>query len=387
MQNHKIGIVLLVFSGCLAAFSCAKKEESFTVETVDGVRFVRNLSARTATAPPRTSFVVDLLIDGEADTQGEVIVSPIDIDADSAGNIYLLDRRDAVVRKLDVRGVFKQTFGRKGQGPGEFDSPSDLELFPDGRILVADPSQMRGCIFSSDGILLSTFSMENASGGFVVGRDGRAVAAYMVGEPFEYRVGVFNFASGDLSPVFRQEMHWPARLMNDRLRYDFPYLVRWAIDSKNRLIVGSAVAYEIRVLDPGGRTEFVFGKDAPRIPVEGEMKDKIAATAPQVLRFQKKPNPYLTNPYFPFFESLAVDERDRIWVQRYQQKWTDRINRDTPYDVFSPEGIFLFEARIAGHVTSKLVFKNGFIYVLKKSETGFPQVVRLKFEESEANRR
>ena len=74
-------------------------------------------------------------------------------------------------------------------------------------------------------------------------------------------------------------------------------------------------------------------------------------------------------------------EGNRIWIQLYQPKWRDRINRDTPYEVFSPEGVFLFEARIPGHVTSKLVFKNERIYVLKKNEAGFFEAIRLKINE------
>src|SRR4030042_2201270 len=93
------------------------------------------------------------------------------------------------------------------------------------------------------------------------------------------------------------------------------------------------------------------------------------------------PNPFMQNPYYPVFESLAIDERDRVWIQHYQPKWTDRINQETPYDVYSPEGIFLFETRIPGHVYSTLVFKNGFIYALKKGESGYPKAVRLKLEE------
>jgi len=95
----------------------------------------------------------------------------------------------------------------------------------------------------------------------------------------------------------------------------------------------------------------------------------------------KGPNPFVNNPYYPVFESLAIDERDRVWVQHYQPKWADQTNQETPYDVFSPEGVFLFEARIPGQVYSKLVFKNGFIYALKKAQSGYPKAVRLKLEE------
>ena len=139
--------------------------------------------------------------------------------------------------------------------------------------------------------------------------------------------------------------------------------------------MGSAVGYELSVMDIQGRLRSKFKKDFDRIPLRGEMLAQVQEID------LKGPNPYLRDPYYPAFESLAIDEQDRIWVQLYQPKWTDRTNQETPYDVFSSEGKFLFGTRIPGHVYSRLVFKNGRIYVLKKTDSGYLKAFRLRLDE------
>ncbi|MCJ7581083.1 MAG: hypothetical protein MUP98_11180 [Candidatus Aminicenantes bacterium] len=58
------------------------------------------------------------------------------------------------------------------------------------------------------------------------------------------------------------------------------------------------------------------------------------------------------------------------------------MRKETRYDVFSPEGNFLFTTQFDFHVHMKLVFHNGFLYALKKDESGYYMAVRFKLDES-----
>ncbi|MBN1939214.1 MAG: hypothetical protein JW843_06490 [Candidatus Aminicenantes bacterium] len=377
-MKNAIPVLILCF---FSAVSCAKKEASYIIETIDGIKVVRNLPGKADSVSTPISFVEDLVLGGEGSGGVDLFYAPVDIDADTAGRVYVLDGKDMTVKQFDRNGDFLRAMGKAGQGPGEFEHATNLEIPPDGRILVADPYRLRYSFFSAEGAFLSSSTMDGYVEGLSSGKNGRCVAGYQDGGRSEYLVGDVDLGTGRFSPVFRRPAFWPARVSNDRFRYDLPHFVRWAVDSRGRLIVGAAVDFEFSVFDAAGVLAFKFKKDRVRVPVEGEMRAKVEEMTALRSPFQKAPNPYLKDLVFPAFESLAVDEKDRIWVESYQPKWHDRINPETSYDVFSPDGVFLFSASLPGHITSKLLFKNGSLYVLKKDSSGFPLAVRFKIRE------
>jgi len=64
--------------------------------------------------------------------------------------IYVLDGMNAEVRVFDLDGKHLRTFGRKGQGPGEFQLPNRLAV-SDEYVRVNDPPQGRIVWFTLDG--------------------------------------------------------------------------------------------------------------------------------------------------------------------------------------------------------------------------------------------
>ena len=69
-----------------------------------------------------------------ADSLG--LVSGVALDA--AGNVYAIDRLAGKVWVFDAQGRLRASVGRKGEGPGEFDSPTGPGIGPDGRLYVRD---------------------------------------------------------------------------------------------------------------------------------------------------------------------------------------------------------------------------------------------------------
>ena len=53
--------------------------------------------------------------------------------------IYVLDESTPRVLVFDLDGGFLRQVGRKGQGPGEYDAPTALQVAPTGELLVMDP--------------------------------------------------------------------------------------------------------------------------------------------------------------------------------------------------------------------------------------------------------
>jgi hypothetical protein len=70
------------------------------------------------------------------------------------GTFAILDQASAEVRVFDVEGAFVRRFGGKGDGPGEFDTPSLLLMTPDETFVVWDSRTRMISQFGLDGSFL-----------------------------------------------------------------------------------------------------------------------------------------------------------------------------------------------------------------------------------------
>ena len=72
---------------------------------------------------------------------------------DDTGNLYVFDRLAARVVVVNPDGDFVREFGRRGEGPGEFQSAMDMVVMHDGRVIVADMGHRAYHLFDPGGSL------------------------------------------------------------------------------------------------------------------------------------------------------------------------------------------------------------------------------------------
>ena len=132
-------IFLAVAPLALAAALAAQK-----IETVDGVRVVHNVKGGLWGHSPRLALELVRKI-GDVDTEDEHVAFnfPNDVAVDPAGNIYVLDTGNTRIQKFGSDGRYLATIGRKGQGPGEFILPDNIDFDRDGNLVVGDSAQSR----------------------------------------------------------------------------------------------------------------------------------------------------------------------------------------------------------------------------------------------------
>jgi hypothetical protein len=82
---------------------------------------------------------------------------PVSISHD-ADAVYVVDAEAHEVRVFSKAGVFLRALGRKGQGPGEFDAPADLDA-RDGRLYLADKFNDRIQVLDGTGKYLGGFKV------------------------------------------------------------------------------------------------------------------------------------------------------------------------------------------------------------------------------------
>ena len=80
---------------------------------------------------------------------------------------------NARIVKFDKEGKFIKAWGKKGSGPGEFDTPHGLVLDPQGRLLVADRGNSRIQVFDQEGRFITEWKQWGRPSGIALDRAGR----------------------------------------------------------------------------------------------------------------------------------------------------------------------------------------------------------------------
>jgi len=92
--------------------------------------------------------------------------------------VYVLDRSDHAVRVYEKNGRFLKTFGRRGQGPGEFNTPSGISILK-GNLYVADSGNARIQILSRAGDYLSSLKLPFRPSDVAALADGVIAVSYL----------------------------------------------------------------------------------------------------------------------------------------------------------------------------------------------------------------
>ena len=125
-----------------------------------------------------------LLTLGTAGVAGEgpdTFNQPSDIAVGTNGNIFVADghggNSNARIVKFTKDGKFIKTWGKKGPGPGEFDTPHNLAFDSRGRLFVADRGNSRIQIFDQDGKFLEEWKQFGRPSGIYIDKNDTLYAA------------------------------------------------------------------------------------------------------------------------------------------------------------------------------------------------------------------
>lgn len=79
---------------------------------------------------------------------------PTDVDVDENGHVYVLDTLNARVQVFDETGAFLRMFGERGTADGSFEIPKNLAVSAAGQVYVTDAMAHKLVIFSPEGDFL-----------------------------------------------------------------------------------------------------------------------------------------------------------------------------------------------------------------------------------------
>lgn len=104
---------------------------------------------------------------GESGTGPGQFNTPVDVDVDGDGNVYVVDQGNYRIQKFTGSGTFLTQWGAYGYGDGEFTVPSGLVVTSGGEVDVADQGNNRVQRFTTTGSLLGEWgSLGSGNGQF-----------------------------------------------------------------------------------------------------------------------------------------------------------------------------------------------------------------------------
>lgn len=360
--------------------SCGKKERTpevpaypVKIETVEGIRTVLN-PGYPKEGVIRCALQEELTIGGEGGGAESVLNRPQYLDVDAQGNIFVLDWGDVDFKVFAPDGRLLRKFGKKGQGPGEFDTPASFDLGVDGRIFLLSGRQNQVIVLDGDGKYVSSFRVDGYCSDVRVDGRSRVYYTQMVrpelggGEEYQllqnrkalYRsdeLGREKTKLGEYLDVamLMKTMKSGGGLASQSLTSRESYQTSWLVGPGDRVYLGYNKDYLLDVYDADWKLVFRFGREFSPI--------RHPAYEPNGAHPE----------FYPAFSDWRkfFDGEGNLWLEQYVEEGVE----DHVYDVFSPEGIYLRQVRVPE--TLHLV-RGDLAYSIVRNEDEFLVVKRFK---------
>jgi hypothetical protein len=342
--------------------SCSQQDSKWkgSIRTEDGVTIVEN-----PIEPMYTGEVLeleeDLIIGKNVDEEDFLFQRISAVKADNEGNIYVLDDKASKIMKFDPHGNLIAEFGRKGQGPGEFNFALGMQLSPKGELMVSDTSSFRFVFFNLQGEYLTHLTaMFSDTNPHLDSRGNIIFQSSAPGNPWVLKLAKYD-RNGDLiQTICNLEYN---RDLNEMEVYS-PNYIYYTVLENDHVVWAVAKPYELSVVDDSGRLIKKIRKKYIPIKVTQEDIDMFKD------HYKDSGMKVIIPEHYPPIRGISSDDEERIFVNRYA---TDPENRH--YDVFDPEGKFISTLVVKNHLT---FWKDKKLYCVAEDPDGYQYIIRYK---------
>lgn len=353
MKHLKLGVsvaALITFLFILCSRDSSIDTSLFTVEEIGGVRHVHNHAAQLGDTPGAKLELLGKIGKLEGKEDKDILYDPVDAARLSNGDILILERSGCAVKRYTKGYEYISSFGQKGQGPGDFQSPFCLRLNKDrDRLYVADS---KISVFSLDGSYEEGFKLERIAVFGSIGAQYKASGmAVLSGSrvilPSHPSLWVDSGESKLLSIYDKKGS--VIRSFGAVEQYDDPRLtlnaniVSFATDDEDNMYLAYAYQNRISKYVPDG--QMLLSTDRP-LPYE--VKNEVKAVLFKSGTMERElPWPSVSS----VTKGIHVDHKNRIWVLTFLKQPnkfltfddTENLTDCYTFDVFDSDGILLFK--------------------------------------------
>lgn len=361
----RLKLLVLGITACVT-FACAPGADRWTgtISEEEGVTVVQN-PLEPINPGEVFSRQQELEIGGFRE-EGELFFEDIGaLAVDDRGDICVMDTTALQVLVFDKDGRFLRCFGRKGQGPGEFQSLHNMILTSENTLMILDRLSLRLSYFTVEGALLKELSLAKIFRIFRIYPDG--AGGYWA--RLNLRTDKFTFQLSKLDADLK-ELSRAAEFAYPRPRGVFtffrPNMVFLQMPGGN-VVWGNSDHYALFILDSQGRPIRKITKDRAPIPISEEEKKQMIK---EFFRGLPSSGEVRFPDHYPPMRNVYCDDEGRLFVSTYEIRQDDRT---VNYDIFDPDGRFIAKTALD---FAPRYWKDGKLYTIEEDEEGYQLVKR-----------
>ena len=383
------------------------------VDTIGDTIVVRTVSGSVWGA--EATLVPEVAI-GRLDGPEEYLFGRVtSIAVDDSRRVYVLDDQAQHVRVYDADGVYLETLGGRGEGPGEFTRAEAMAVLPDGRLVVRDPGNLRVQVFGPgpgqrnewtylSGNFYTTRALYTDVRGrtFLFARirdnSGNLVMHLVVLGPDGAAVDTLPEPSSDFEPprVRAERTDDEGNTSSVSSVVPFSPFFNWSVHPSGHFLTGLSGEYRIDLARDDGVLR--IERQSTAIPVSDAERDHERESTVRMIRLSIPgwdwDGPSIPR-HKPVFKSLLSGRDGRIWVWLSTEAYSvenDDYNPDNPfsepvswieptrYDVFEPDGTYLGAVATPDGFSSypNPIFDGDNVWAVTRDELGVQRVVRYR---------
>ena len=312
-------------------------------------------------------------------------------EVDSEKNIYFLETRGAksFIFKFDRQGNFVTSFARKGQGPGELQSPRHLSIDSRDKLAITDSRRRRLVIYSRDGGLIKENAIDTNVRKISLLENGKYLVFKLIFDRYgdylwQMPLSLRSFEWGEIKELGR--LSFPNYLIGKRIEIPEHAFI-WAASKENIYIGNEDRGYEIRVFNLEGNLVRKIKKEYRPVEIPEKLKEKYKQMLEDSSDEAFRRNTYIRN-YMPPFQYFFTDEEGRLFVMTFENGENPGENM---CDIYDHDGIFIGRKSLGNYYHQQdyreeealeIRAINNLLYCLREKENGYKELVvyRMKWE-------
>ena len=299
------------------------------------------------------------------------------------GRIVVANRGSHELRVFDASGIHMETWGRRGEGPGEFNSLLEVAHWPGDSLIAWYSQDDRLSVFDLDGNFGRTLIPGDLRNSAEVALPGGTIlvsssSGFSIDDGLARRERMYAVVDADGLLSASLGVHPGAERYTSgsgdviRIRtVPFTRLTRttaWG----DLFVVAPNDTHEIRAYEPAGTLSRIVRRDHALIAptpthIDAEIERRVALRPPeqQAERRRELRETFEEVPIaetFPAFDQIVADALGHLWVQEYDLPAEERTN--PLWTVFDPEG------RVLGFVETPArlgIYEIGEDYILGRA--------------------
>jgi hypothetical protein len=342
---------LIILIGC----GPDKSARQSTIEEADGIIVVKN--------PIEPIYEEDILVleeeftlGAEKDTDEYLFEVISDVTIDSDYNIYVLDNKACMVRVFTENGTHLRDIGRRGQGPGEFEYPVEIQITSDNELFVAGFRYI--IYFSREGnykrrinVAFNDLSPKLNSQGNIIARTD------ILGEKIRWELNKYSMEGEKLNTLVEME------IVRDLDKYDpFYHIIYYTVLPDDSVVWALNKKYELMFINQKDDLFLRVEKDYTPINLRQKSIESIKNN-------QKKDasRTHIIPKFYPPIRGIFSDDGGRIYVQTFE---IDSENLFF-FDIFSNEGKYLAKVALKGFLAC---WQKEKLYTIEQDANGYEYV-------------